>query len=80
MNPLLKRLPPLDRAARLMGGWSALARSLGITRQRLQNWRIAGKVPNKNDHHSVEKNYRREIERLTKGDVTADELERFRPL
>lgn len=42
---MTKKLPPMDEAIKAAGGLTALARSLGETKQTVHNWRKRGEPP-----------------------------------
>ena len=81
-NRVLDSLDPLTRAARIVGGFSELARKIStsehtVSRQLLQKWHINGHVPP--PKRSKDPNFRTRIARASGGAVKASELEEFDP-
>ena len=81
-NPVLDKLPPLDRAARVAGGFAELARQIShpahpISRQQVHKWRIAGHVPA--PKRSTDPDMRKRIAKASGGAVRWQELEDFEP-
>lgn len=54
----------LDKAIEIVGGLSKLAKALGVSTQRVSNWRSRG----------VPESFAPEIERVTKGQVRCEDL------
>ena len=68
---------PLIRAIEI-AGLGEIARSCGVRYQAVQQWRDRGCLPR--TEYTSETNYAETIERLTEGQVTAEELLAARPL
>jgi len=62
---------PLERAIDI-AGWEALVKGLGRTRQAILKWKRAGRLPR--TEFSNETNYAEEINRITDGAVSSEEL------
>lgn len=59
-------LHPIERAAGFVGGYKALADQLGVTKSAVHQWKSSGR--------QVPPEHCPDIERLTKGAVTCEEL------